>query len=52
MQPRMTSLLCLKIGALSVIPAKRGGANWEIQGYRVQMRVEFSRASSTDGERW
>jgi hypothetical protein len=30
-----------KIGALSVIPAKRGGASWEQQGYRAQMRVEF-----------
>jgi len=30
-----------KIGALSVIPAKRGGANWEIQGYLAEMRVEF-----------
>jgi hypothetical protein len=32
-----------KIGALSVIPAKRGGASWEIQGYRAEMRTEFPR---------
>lgn len=30
-----------KIGALSVIPAKRGAANWEVGGYRAQMRAEF-----------
>jgi hypothetical protein len=30
-----------KLGALSVIPAKRGGASWELGGYRAQMRVEF-----------
>ena len=30
-----------KIGALSVIPAKRGRASWELQGYRAQMRTEF-----------
>jgi hypothetical protein len=27
--------------AQSVIPAKRGGANWRIQGVRAQMRQEF-----------
>jgi DDE family transposase/transposase-like protein DUF772 len=32
-----------ELGALSVIPAKRGGASWEIQGYRAQMRTEFPR---------
>ena len=30
-----------KIGALSVIPAKRGGAGWEVGGYRAEMRTEF-----------
>jgi hypothetical protein len=32
-----------KIGALSVIPAKRGRASWEVGGYRAQMRAEFPR---------
>ncbi len=33
-----------KIGALlSVIPAKRGGAGWEVGGYRAEMRAEFPR---------
>ena len=32
-----------KIGALSAIPAKRGGASWEVGGYRAQMRAEFPR---------
>lgn len=32
-----------KIGALSVIPAKRGGAGWEVGGYRAEMRTEFPR---------
>jgi hypothetical protein len=33
-----------KIGALSVIPAKRGGASWEVGGgYRAEMRAEFPR---------
>jgi Transposase DDE domain len=27
--------------AQSIIPAKRGGANWRIQGIRAQMRQEF-----------
>ena len=33
-----------KIGAdRSAIPAKRGGASWEVGGYRAQMRAEFPR---------
>jgi hypothetical protein len=32
-----------KIGALSAIPAKRGGASWEVGGYRAEMRAEFPR---------
>jgi hypothetical protein len=32
-----------KIGALGVIPAKRGGASWEAGGYRAEMRAEFPR---------
>jgi hypothetical protein len=32
-----------KIGALSVIPVKRGGASWEVGGYRAEMRAEFPR---------
>src|SRR3712207_3242789 len=32
-----------KIGALSVIPAKRGGASWEVRGYRAEMHAEFPR---------
>jgi len=41
-----------KIGALSVIPAKRGGANWEVGGYRAEMRAEFPRQLYRRRERW
>jgi Transposase DDE domain/Transposase domain (DUF772) len=30
-----------RLGAVSVIPAKRGKATWQLQGYRAQMRVAF-----------
>jgi Transposase DDE domain len=30
-----------RLGAVSVIPAKRGKATWQLRGYRAQMRVAF-----------
>jgi hypothetical protein len=30
-----------RLGAVSVILAKRGKATWQLQGYRAQMRVAF-----------
>jgi hypothetical protein len=30
-----------RLGAVSVIPAKRGKATWRLQGHRAQMRVAF-----------
>ncbi len=30
-----------RLGAVSVIPAKRGKATWRLQGYRAQMRIAF-----------
>jgi hypothetical protein len=42
-----------KIGALSVIPAKRGGAaSWEVGGYTEPRCAPSSHASCTDGEHW
>ena len=32
-----------RLGAMSVIPAKRGKATWQVQGYRAQMRSAFPR---------
>src|SRR5262249_28088257 len=32
------------LGAMSVIPAKRGKATWHLQGIRAQMRADFPRA--------
>jgi hypothetical protein len=30
-----------RLGAVSVIPAKRGKASWHVQGYRAKMRSDF-----------
>jgi hypothetical protein len=30
-----------RLGAVSVIPAKRGKATWQLQGYRAEMRTSF-----------
>ena len=32
-----------RLGAVSVIPAKRGKATWRVQGHRAQMRAAFPR---------
>jgi IS5 family transposase len=32
-----------RLGAVSVIPAKRGKATWRVQGHRAEMRVAFPR---------
>jgi len=32
-----------KIRSLSVIPAKRGGASWQVRCYRAEMHTEFPR---------
>ena len=32
-----------RLGAVSVIPAKRGKATWRVQGHRAEMRAAFPR---------
>ncbi len=41
-----------QLAAASVIPAKRGKATWQVQGYRAKMRSAPSHVSYTEGGRW